>query len=267
MAPRKPLRPEEVKEEWREYFDFNKQEMRDGGLCILASCPDCQSDYWIVVSYARHRQQSPYCYPCSRRRPRPGQWVPLRREEVESCWQEYYDFSRQEPRRMDNGRTVLCVRATCPICSEERWQIIQSIRRVHVSPRCQQCAHSGQEHYSWAGGRHKTEEGYVRIHLATLPASERPLAEPMTWNDNYLLEHRWVMAKHLGRPLTNDEIVHHRNGIKDDNHQENLGLLTRKTHGNAWGDPYYQKWQESLAENERLKKQLRATQAELGCQA
>jgi hypothetical protein len=45
-----------------------------------------------------------------------------------------------------------------------------------------------------------------------------------------ILQHRYVMEKHLGRRLRPDEHIHHRNGIRDDNRLENLQVVTRSEH-------------------------------------
>jgi len=68
------------------------------------------------------------------------------------------------------------------------------------------------------GGKRYTKAGYVKV-----PA---PLEYRYHKHDPYVLEHRLVMARHLGRPLLTAENVHHLNGIKDDNRLENLELWT-----------------------------------------
>jgi len=77
------------------------------------------------------------------------------------------------------------------------------------------------------GGRHYDADGYV---LVSGMHDHPPRA------GGRVPEHRLVMEAHLRRYLTDDEIVHHKNGIKDDNRLANLELMTKSVHAQLHGE-------------------------------
>lgn len=72
------------------------------------------------------------------------------------------------------------------------------------------------------GGHKKYRgDGYVAIFCPTHPHASK---------DGYIMEHILIMEKYIGRLLKDDEVVHHKNKIRNDNRIENLQLMTFKEH-------------------------------------
>ncbi len=76
--------------------------------------------------------------------------------------------------------------------------------------------YGGDKGPNWKGGRVRMAHGYICVYSANHPNKNK---------SNYVLDHRLVMEKHLGRYLEKHEVVHHINGIRDDNRIENLVLI------------------------------------------
>jgi transposase len=77
-------------------------------------------------------------------------------------------------------------------------------------------AQRGAKHRDWKGGRIIDKSGYVLVYQPEHPKARKT---------GYILEHRLAMGQHIGRTLDNREVVHHINGILDDNRIENLQLF------------------------------------------
>jgi len=65
-----------------------------------------------------------------------------------------------------------------------------------------------------------TYQGYIKVYCPTHPNATR----------NSIEEHRLIMEKCLKRYLIYGEVVHHKNGNKQDNRIENLELMTNAEH-------------------------------------
>jgi len=118
----------------------------------------------------------------------------------------------------------------CQRCGLERWVML--IKGTPRSKYCRKCAPlknprngSGKFASNWRGGRHRQSDGYIYLFL-----EKDSFFYPMANKKGYVLEHRLVVAKSLGRCLHSWELVHHKNHYRDDNLIENLQLISTHSH-------------------------------------
>lgn len=107
------------------------------------------------------------------------------------------------------------------------WSSWKGRKHTQEWKRAKSISQTGPKSPSWKGGKAITK-GYKEVKI--YPGNP---FYPMADHQNYVLEHRLVMAKHLGRCLMESEIIHHKNEDKLDNRLNNLELTTRAVHINT----------------------------------
>ncbi len=103
-------------------------------------------------------------------------------------------------------------------------EVRKALARGNQPPRfcslaCRSKSYKGAGNPKWRGGTMRTPNGYIYQYAPN---------HPHTTKHGYVMQHRLVMEKALGRYLSPTEEVHHRNHVRDDNRIENLELMSSK---------------------------------------
>lgn len=108
----------------------------------------------------------------------------------------------------------------CDFCGKEFYRV-----KCHISPKnycstkcryASQVQRTGNNAPRWNGGVHLSD-GYILLRQD---------------NGKYIGEHRIVMQNHIRRKLKSGEIVHHKDGNKQNNDISNLCIVSRSEHVN-----------------------------------
>ena len=139
---------------------------------------------------------------------------------------------------------------------EEEYGINRAQAIISKQSKSKEGMYKGEDNPRWNGGI-KIVKGYIHVYKPKHPFNVQ----------GYVQEHRLVIEKHVGRYLKPKEVVHHINGIKNDNRVKNLMLLKnesehRKLHraerSSAWRggltlESYPKEFNKSLKEKIKIK--------------
>ena len=130
----------------------------------------------------------------------------------------------------------------------KRYVIFDELKRAGVKSRTREEARKlavqckrwrGRPRRIKPGHRVPTANGYVLVYLPDHPNTDR---------DGYILEHRVIAEKELGRFLLPSEEVHHKNQIRDDNRPSNLEVKSKAAHRHEhWQELTPQQRQDRIA--------------------
>jgi uncharacterized protein YbaR (Trm112 family)/predicted RNA-binding Zn-ribbon protein involved in translation (DUF1610 family) len=185
------------------------------GEMIWISCPECKTPRWV-----RPDKTKVICTNCNRKK----KMITLEGYEVLSRNDYFKKFGIK--------RSSSMIYYPCVKCGEKHWMARADLVRKSATGVCRKCFNKymsdtiGEKRWNFNKNyRVKYGHGYIQIRIKR----DDPYA-CMAANGTFIAEHRYIMAKHLGRPLTRWELVHHKNCKKDDNRIENLQLVTLKNH-------------------------------------
>ncbi len=182
---------------------------------IFSRCPNCAKTRWLVKRKSSMENQ--LCPSCSNKTKQKR--VPSISKDMQNAIKVLYISGLSS--NAISKRTGLRIRLVTTAL--RRMKITRSFRDAALlgikEGRIRQPR--GSKSPSWKGGR-VTDKGYVYVYCP-----EHPRA---TKTRPYVGEHILVWEKANSRKLPDEWVVHHSNGIKDDNRPENLIAYPKKKH-------------------------------------
>ena len=213
-------------------------------------CIECGAVRWQVASVVKHSIKAGsftgYCWHCAGR---------SRKDDLQGCpphptvnWNDCHS------RTTNTGVNKTVVAITCPDCKQTRYLDAPSVKSLVLkgafTGRCTGCAHALIH-----PALRKSVDGYLLLKRRIVAPKYHWIYDGMADSAYRCPAHRLIMAVYLNRPLTKNEIVHHKDGNKLNNTLDNLRLFTKgqgnEGHHSGHGS-YYQEWQEALVEIKRL---------------
>lgn len=88
---------------------------------------------------------------------------------------------------------------------------------------------SGDRNANWKGGRIHIGGGRVAVYASGHPGAR-------LYGGTHILAYRLIAEGKIGRPLHDDEVVHHIDGDPTNNHPDNLEVMTQAEHAARHAD-------------------------------
>lgn len=109
------------------------------------------------------------------------------------------------------------------ISESRKGQRLSEETKRKLSKKAKKRLKNPQNHPQWKGGRCKHGAGYIQIRSPSHPRSNPK---------GYVMEHIVVWEQTHRKTLPRSMVIHHINGIKDDNRPKNLVAMPKRKHNN-----------------------------------
>lgn len=143
-------------------------------------------------------------------------------------WEFMRTWTKDEEEKLKKYYNELPNEELCNMFPDKTWLAIYKKAKTYKLYRDKQVekinrsrAKRGTNCNFWKGGKRKTKKGYVMVLMKEHERADKR---------GYVMEHIVVFEKHTGIKVPVWCVVHHINGIKDDNRIENLCLMTFGAH-------------------------------------